>query len=77
MLIVEADGGQHLDATRDHRRDAWLQSQGFRTLRLWNHDILTQTDAALTAIMSALVITPPDPTTSPNTPRTRAAPPAS
>jgi very-short-patch-repair endonuclease len=38
-LVIELDGGQHGDA--DHRahdtvRDAFLESQGYLTLRFWN-----------------------------------------
>jgi very-short-patch-repair endonuclease len=32
-LIVEADGGQHAESTKDTGRDAWLTEQGFRVLR--------------------------------------------
>ena len=35
-IVVEADGGQHNESASDERRDAWLQSQGFRILRFWN-----------------------------------------
>ncbi len=40
-LVVEVDGGQHATAAeRDAARTAWLESQGFRVLRFWNHDVL-------------------------------------
>jgi len=52
-LIVEADGGQH-GGTRDARRDAWFESQGFRVLRFWNNDIFTNEEGVLTAIVAAL-----------------------
>ncbi|HTM76829.1 MAG TPA: DUF559 domain-containing protein, partial [Devosia sp.] len=35
-LIVEADGSQHLDSSRDIARDAELERRGFHLLRLWN-----------------------------------------
>ncbi len=35
-LVIEVDGGQHLDSPEDRRRDAWLATQGFRVLRFWN-----------------------------------------
>ena len=41
-LIVEADGGQHGDNDYDARRTIWLNAQGFRVLRFWNHEILMQ-----------------------------------
>jgi very-short-patch-repair endonuclease len=40
-LIVEADGSQRAENTRDEMRDAFLAGQGFQILRFWNHDILT------------------------------------
>ena len=41
MLIVELDGGQHAgQQDYDQRRTHWLESQGFRVLRLWNNDVL-------------------------------------
>ncbi|MFD3265544.1 endonuclease domain-containing protein [Phenylobacterium ferrooxidans] len=40
QLIVELDGGQHSEAVvYDDRRTAFLESQGFRVLRFWNHEL--------------------------------------
>lgn len=60
MLIVEADGGQHNESAHDVKRDAWLDTQGFRVLRFWNNEILNETEAVLTAILNALEKTPDD-----------------
>src|SRR5580658_6614091 len=40
-LIVEVDGGQH-DAFlfKEVERTRFLQNQGYRVLRFWNHEIL-------------------------------------
>lgn len=47
-LIIELDGGQHMEqAGYDARRDAWLREQGFSVLRFWNHEVLRQTEAVL------------------------------
>ncbi len=35
-LVVEVDGGQHLDSTKDVGRDRLLERAGFRVLRFWN-----------------------------------------
>jgi very-short-patch-repair endonuclease len=51
-LIVEADGGQHNDSASDRRRDAWLRRNGFRALRFWNSDVLTNTESVLTALLN-------------------------
>jgi very-short-patch-repair endonuclease len=66
-LIVEVDGSQHDESARDKTRDAWLASQGFRLLRLWNRDVLLDTDGALLSILAALQELP-------HPPRSRSAP---
>jgi very-short-patch-repair endonuclease len=38
-LVIELDGGQHAGDIRDAARDAWLHSQGFTVLRLWNNEV--------------------------------------
>ena len=54
-LVIEVDGGQHVQAKeQDDKRTAWLASQGFRVLRFWDNDVLTQTDGVLEAIRVAL-----------------------
>ncbi|MHB2169304.1 endonuclease domain-containing protein [Alsobacter sp. R-9] len=53
-LIVEADGSQHAESTRDLHRDAALRRAGFRVLRFWNHEILHETDAVIDTIFAAL-----------------------
>jgi very-short-patch-repair endonuclease len=45
-LVVEVDGGQHLEhALQDAERTAYLEKAGFRIIRFWNHEVLTQIDA--------------------------------
>jgi very-short-patch-repair endonuclease len=51
-LIIEADGFGH-GSSRDIQRDAWLTAQGFRILRLWNHDILTNLPGCLDLIANS------------------------
>jgi very-short-patch-repair endonuclease len=53
-LIVELDGGQHLDSNHDRDRARFLQSKGYRVLRFWNNEVLTKTDAVLAAIHDVL-----------------------
>ncbi|QJP12106.1 endonuclease domain-containing protein [Pseudomonas multiresinivorans] len=50
MLIIELDGGQHLDSGRDRERDAWLKTRGFKVLRFWNHDVLLKMDSVLETV---------------------------
>ncbi len=62
-LLVEIDGSQHMQqANYDEARTAWLQSQEFRVLRFWNHDVLARTTEAMDATDAALQSAPsPDP----------------
>jgi len=55
MLVVELDGGQHVEAAAyDENRTRFMQAQGFRVLRFWNNEVLTQTDAVRERILQAL-----------------------
>jgi very-short-patch-repair endonuclease len=54
-LIVEADGGQHADQmTYDEKRTEWLESRGWRVLRFWNNDILTNTEGVSETLLEAI-----------------------
>ena len=57
-LIIELDGGQHLESDADFRRDSHLRAQGYTVLRFWNNDVLTDTEAVLERILTALSPTP-------------------
>jgi very-short-patch-repair endonuclease len=52
-LIVEADGGQHT-AEADRKRSQYLDSQGFRIIRFWNNDVLSNLDGVLATVLEAL-----------------------
>ena len=63
-LVIEADGGQHADAIGyDAQRSAWLAGEGFRVLRFWNGDVLTNTEGVLRTILAELRATTPHPPT--------------
>jgi very-short-patch-repair endonuclease len=53
-LIIEVDGGQHADNVHDRIRDDNLGAQGYRILRFWNTDVLSNMDGVLTTILAAL-----------------------
>ena len=53
-LVIEVDGGQHLENERDQRRDKRLQEAGFLVLRFWNNQVLQETDAVVEVIWAAL-----------------------
>ncbi len=48
-LVIELDGEQHSPA-QDGPRERFLQAQGFRVLRFWNNDVLTNIDGVLQTI---------------------------
>jgi len=54
-LIVEVDGGQHLDNEEDEKRDEWLSDQGFTVLRFWNNQVLNETVGVVRKIQEKLV----------------------
>jgi very-short-patch-repair endonuclease len=52
-LVIEVDGSQHAESANDALRDRYLESQGFRTLRFWNDEVLDNLDAVCLAIVRA------------------------
>jgi len=63
QLVIEADGSQHgmpEGIRSDQDRDAFLKSQGFRVLRLWNSDIDTNLAGVMESVLSALKHSPSD-----------------
>jgi adenine-specific DNA-methyltransferase len=56
-LVIELDGGGHLDEAQsdyDQERTALLNSNGLRVLRFWNNEVFDQIEAALGVIWEAL-----------------------
>ncbi len=61
-LIVEVDGGQHgVRTDADVRRSALLAREGFRVVRFWNNDVLTNIEGVVFRIHEALQESHPDP----------------
>jgi very-short-patch-repair endonuclease len=55
-LVIELDGGQHAAAERyDAERTRFLEAQGYRVLRFWNNDVLSNTAGVLERIAGELV----------------------
>ena len=53
-LIVEVDGGQHVEQQEyDRQRTAWLEGQGFRVLRFWNTEVLGNVEGVKEMIVRA------------------------
>ncbi len=60
-LVIEVDGGQH-DTNRaaDEKRTAWLAMRGYRVLRFWNNEVLTNLDGVFEVLRETLrAATPP------------------
>ena len=58
-IVIEIDGGQHAEQMeRDERRTEFLKSEGYRVLRFWNTDVLTNIEGVLELIQSAVLATP-------------------
>ena len=54
-LIVEIDGGQHMDAIAyDSFRTKELESRGYRVLRIWNHEVFTNIQGVMDSILNLL-----------------------
>lgn len=55
-LVIELDGGQHMDnKSYDTKRTQWLTTHGFQVLRFWNHDVFQNTSSILDIITTALL----------------------
>ena len=60
-LVVEVDGGQHTEkdqTIRDLRRDSWLETEGYRVLRVPTIDVYSNITGVLDTIWGALQETP-------------------
>ncbi len=54
-LVIEVDGGQHGEAQEyDARRTAFIEAQGYRVIRFWNNDVLTNIEGVVTQISLSL-----------------------
>ena len=54
-LIVELDGGQHMEQQAyDERRSDYLNQQGFMVVRFWNNEVMGNLDGVLESLTLAL-----------------------
>ena len=54
-LIIELDGGQHANqSSADQHRTNLMKNLGYRVLRFWNSDVLSNLDGVLTVILNTL-----------------------
>jgi len=67
-VIVEVDGGQHNQTDyvlADARRTEYLESQRYRVLRFWNHEVLKNIEGVMESIYAAVREAGPPPLTPP------------
>ena len=59
-LVIECDGSQHytLQKSYDQKRDKYLRQCGYKILRFWNKDVLTNIEGVWQIIYENLL--PPD-----------------
>jgi BirA family biotin operon repressor/biotin-[acetyl-CoA-carboxylase] ligase len=55
-LAIELDGGQHADGAPDAARARTIEACGYRVIRFWNNDVLTNTDGVIQAIMTEFAV---------------------
>ena len=56
-LIIELDGGQHVDRARyDDARTQWLHARGYAVRRYWNDDVIGDVEAVLEDILMHLSV---------------------
>ena len=54
-IAIECDGGQHTPET-DAPRTGLIEAHGYRVIRFWNHEILTNTDGVLQSIAEEIAL---------------------
>jgi very-short-patch-repair endonuclease len=61
-IVIELDGGQHAELERkeyDRERDNWLKKEGYRILRFWDNEVLTNINGILEVIREHCLEHPP------------------
>src|SRR5215831_16739200 len=53
-VVIEVDGGQHAENAADAERTKFIEGQGYRVLRFWNNDVLTNIEGVLEVIQTAV-----------------------
>jgi very-short-patch-repair endonuclease len=54
-LIIDVDSGQHNGSAKDAIRDRRLAEDGYRVLRFWNNDVLSNLEGVLATIQTTLL----------------------
>ena len=53
-IVIELDGSQHAESEYDRVRDAFMTERGYRVMRFWNNEIMTNLDGIVETIYVAL-----------------------
>jgi very-short-patch-repair endonuclease len=59
MIIIEIDGGQHNNVAQkqsDGLRTKWFEMKGYKVIRFWNNEVLTNLDSVLESIHLTLTL---------------------
>lgn len=57
QLVIELDGGQHAERRiikNDDRRTQLIENRGYKVLRFWNNEALTNMDGVLESILDTV-----------------------
>ena len=60
-VVVELDGGQHSLDPGDKIRDEWLRAEGYKVLRFWDNQVLSDLEGVLETIRDFLLTPHPAP----------------
>ena len=52
-VIIELDGSQHVDSVYDANRTKALEERGWRVIRFWNNEVMTNTEGVVETILAA------------------------
>ena len=53
-IVIELDGGQHNENTKDIERDLYLKNRGCTIIRFWNNEVLNNLNGCLTVLLKYL-----------------------
>lgn len=51
-LAIELDGSQHIDCGADEKRTEWLEGLGWKVIRFWNSEVLSNCEGVAITILN-------------------------
>jgi len=58
-VVIEVDGGQHAENAADAERTKFIEAEGYRVLRFWNNDVLSNIEGVLEVIQATVAAASP------------------